>query len=122
MKRIGALHRAGAAFGDHLGDPVGLIGRDMRDLRAALGAELVKKQPQGRPIAPGRGPQQPARVMIDDHGQGAKTALVSDLIDADPTYAIEPITAHALDVGPDARNDRPDGAPRDPHQLRDRRL
>ena len=60
--------------------------------------------------------------MVDHDGEIAVAALVGDLIDPEPTHAIQPITEHSVDVGPDASDDRSDRAPRDPHQLRDRGL
>lgn len=43
VEGVCALHCLRAALGDDLGDPVGLVGRHMRDQGAALGAERVKE-------------------------------------------------------------------------------
>ena len=56
MERVGALHRGRAAFGDDLGDPVGLIGGHVGNQRAALGPEQVDEAPQRGPVAPGERP------------------------------------------------------------------
>jgi hypothetical protein len=121
MERVGALHRGRAAFGDDLGDPVGLIGRHVRDRGAALGAEQLEERPQRGPVPAGRGPHQPARIVVDDDGEVAVLSLVGDLVDANAGQPIEPVT-EGFDVGPHAGDDRPDGAPGDAHQLRDRGL
>lgn len=72
-------------------------------------------------VAPRAGPHQPASVVIDDHRQVLVVALVRDLVDADPSKACEDVGPFGC-VGPNAGDDRSDGAPRDPHQLRDRGL
>jgi hypothetical protein len=51
VERVGALHRVRASFGDDLGDPVRLIGRNMGDHRATFGAEQVEELPQRGPIS-----------------------------------------------------------------------
>jgi len=56
--------------------------------------------------------------VVDDHGQVAHVAAVGDLVDPDPPQAIEPVGAcSCFGPVPDPRDDRADGAPRDPHQL-----
>ena len=52
---------------------------------------------------------------------GFKAVLVGDLIDPDPPQPGEAVV-RGVDVGPHPGDDRPDCAPGDPHQLRDRGL
>jgi hypothetical protein len=121
VERVGALHRGRAALGDDLGDPVGLVGRHMRDRGTAFGAEQVEESPQSGPVSTGRGPHQSTRIVINHDRQVAVSTLVGDLVDADAGQSVQPIPK-GFDTGPDPGNDRPDGAPSDAHQLGHRRL
>jgi len=121
VERVGALHRGRATLGDDLGDPVRLIGRHVRDRGAALGPEQLEKRAQRGPVAAGCGPEQPARIVVDDDGEVAVPAFVGDLVDADPGQPIQPVT-QGLYVRPDPGDDRPDGAPGDAHQRSHRGL
>ena len=121
VERIRAAHRVRAALGDDIGDPVRRIRRDVRDQRAALETELVEEPPQRVGVASGRGPHQPPSVMIDHHGQVVVMALVADLIDPDPAQSRELVNPGGR-IGGDPGDDRPDGAPRDPHQHHHRAL
>jgi hypothetical protein len=84
-------------------------------------AEYVEELAQGGPVAARCGPQQPTGVVVDDDGQLAVPALVGDLVDTDPGQPVRAVT-EGFDVGPDAGDDRTDGAPGDAHQVRDRGL
>jgi hypothetical protein len=116
VERVGALHRCRATLSDDLGDPVGLIGRDVGNQRAPLGAEQLEERSQRRPVPTGRGPQQPARIVIDDDSEVTVPALVGDLIDSDAPQPVQTVT-EGLDISPDPGDDRPDRAPGDPQQL-----
>ena len=67
----GSTHRTacGDALGDRPGDPGGHVGRDQFDLFAALFAERVEEREHGLAVPAGRGPHQPAGVMVNDDGQ-----------------------------------------------------
>jgi hypothetical protein len=121
VERIGALHRGRAAFGHHLGDPVGLIGENVADQHATFGTELVEEAAQRGPVPARRGPHQPPRIVINDDGDEPMPALVGNLVDPDPGQPVGAVT-ELLDVGPDPADDRPDGAPGDAHQRGDRAL
>ncbi len=62
-----------------------------------------------------------ATVVVNNDGQMLVAALVEDLISPDPPEVGE-LVMELLRVIPDSGDDRPDGAPRDPHQLGDRGL
>ncbi len=66
-------------------------------------------------------PNQPATVVVDNNSQILVPTLVGDLINPDPLQVGELVMKFA-GVIPDSGDDRPDGAPRDPHQLGDRGL
>ena len=93
----------------------------MGDLRTTLLAQGLEESGQGGLVLAGGGPHQPAGVVVDHHGQVLVAALVGDLVDPDPPQPGEQVHL-AGGVGPDPGDDRPDGAPRDPHQLGDRGL
>jgi hypothetical protein len=116
-----AQRTAWGALDHDPGDPVSHVGGHVGQVGGALGAELVEEHPEGGVVAAGAGPHQPAGVVIDNDDQVAVPALVGDLVDPDPAQPVEPVDA-SVDVGVDAGDDRPDGAPRDPQQLADRRL
>jgi hypothetical protein len=121
VERVGAAHRLRAVLLDHLADPLGPIGADMGDLPTSFLPEGLEEATQGRLVPTHAGPHQPAAVVVDDDGQVLVVALVGDLVDPDPPQTREQIEP-AGGVGPDPGDDRPDGAPGDPHQLGDRRL
>jgi len=121
MERVSAPDGVRARFGHHGRDPVGPISGNVRDGGAPLLPELVEEPAQGGLVPPGCGPHQPARVVVHDHGEVPVAPLVGDLIDPDPPQVREPVVP-GLHVLPDPGDDRPDGTPRDPHQLRHRGL
>jgi hypothetical protein len=59
--------------------------------------------------------------VIDHHGQIAMVTLVADLVDPDPAQPRELVSPGGRISG-DSGDDRPDGAPRDPHQQHHRTL
>ena len=87
-------------------------------ISAALGPEPIEERAQRGPVAARRGPQQPARIVIDHDGDVAVAAFVGDLVDPDPGQPVQAVT-DGFDVGPDPSDDRTDGAPGDAHQLGD---
>jgi hypothetical protein len=121
VERVRAAGRVGAAFGDHVGDPVRRVGRHQLDLGAALGAELVEKPAQRVRVAARGGPHQPPLIVIDHHGQVVVVFLVADLIDPDPAQPGQPVGPGG-GVRSDPGDDRPHGAPGDPHQRHHRGL
>ena len=121
VERVGAADRLRASLGDDLADPGRTIGTDVGDLGTAFGPQCVEERPHGRLVPSDAGPDQAAGVVVDHDGEVLVVALVGDLIDSDPPQAGEQIQV-AGGVGPYARDDRADGAPGDPHQLRDRGL
>ena len=84
MEGIDAAHRARAALRDLLVDVTRTIGRDVGDLGAALGAQLVEEPGQPSTVTARAGPHQVRGVMVDDHGQVLVVAAVGDFIDPDP--------------------------------------
>ena len=55
--------------------------------------------------------------MVDDHDQIAVPAFVGDLVDPDPSQALEPVDRRVV-VRVDAGHDRADRAPRHSQQFR----
>jgi hypothetical protein len=90
------------------------------ELAGAIVAEGVEEALQGLLVTAGRGPHQPASVVIDHHREVAMALLVGDLVHADPTQPSKPVHPGGL-LGGDPRADPPDRAPRHPQQLPDRR-
>ena len=87
----------------------------------AVLAELVEEPVQGRVVAAGSGPLEPATVVINDDGQVAVATLAGDLVNPDPSQPIEPIDS-GVDVGVDPGDDRADGPPRVSQELDHRGL
>jgi hypothetical protein len=83
VKGVQAQHDCRAAAGDRVGDPGGRIRAHMGELAGAIGSEGIKEAFQGLLIVAGRGPHQPAGVVVDHHGQVAMALAVGDLVDAD---------------------------------------
>jgi hypothetical protein len=84
MEGVGDPNRVGTGLGHDGVDEVRAVGRDMSDLRTALGAQEVKEPAHRGAVAARRGPHQPAGVVIDDDHQILVTVLVADLVDPDP--------------------------------------
>ncbi len=93
----------------------------MSDPSASGLAEEVEEAPQRGPVSALRGPQQPTSVVVHHDRQIRHPTPVGDLVDTDPRHAFEPVD-RAAGVRPDPGDDRPDRAPRDPHQSRRRGL
>jgi hypothetical protein len=91
------------------------------DLAGTHLAELIEEPLQRGVVSARSSPHQPARVVIDDHGQVAVPTLVGDLIDPDPAQPRQPVDP-LVDVAADPGDDRPDGTPRNPQQLDHRHL
>jgi hypothetical protein len=121
MERVGAAHGVRGAAGLDPGDPVRHFGRDVGQLGGAFGAELVEEDVQSGVVAARSRPHQTAGVVIDHDDEVAVAALVGDLVDPDPAEPVEPVNS-SVDIGVDAGDDRPDGAPRDSRQLAHRGL
>ena len=85
------------------------------------GPNASKKLPRVALSCPGGRPNQTAAVVVDDHGQIFVSAFVGNLVDTDPGQVGE-LVVQSLGISPNPGDDRPERAPRDPHQLRDRRL
>jgi hypothetical protein len=119
MEGVQAQHCPGAARRDRVGDPGGGVGADQAELGRAVLAERVEEAVQRGLVMAGRGPDQPAGVVVDHHRQVAVPLAVGDLVDADAPQAGQAV--HAL-VGllRDAGDDPADGAPGHPQQLGDR--
>lgn len=121
VERVHAAHRVVAAGGHDITDPVGRVGADQANLGAALGSQLVEERLDRRLAATGLDPHQPARVVIDDHGQVVVALQMRDLVDADPGQAFQRVDAGAA-LGHHPGDDPPDRHPGDAQQLTDRRL
>jgi len=98
-----------------VGDPVSSVGGDVGQQGGAFGSKSIEERFECRSVSTGCGPDQPAAVVTDDHRDVAVALLVADLIDPDPSQPLEPIDG-GVDVSDHAGDDRPDRAPRDPHQ------
>jgi hypothetical protein len=119
VERVGAADRGRAAACHHGGDPVGGVRADQLDLGAAGLAEEVEELFQGGLAGAWRGPDQPALVVVDDHGQGPLALLVADLVDPDAAQPLQQVDLGGL-LGRDPGTDPSDGPPRHPQQLRHR--
>src|SRR5690606_21894356 len=84
VEGVGAAHRVRAPLGDHGADPVRAVGGDVGDQGGAFLTEGVEEPFQGGLLPAGRGPHQPAGVVVDHDGQVLLPALVGDLVDPDP--------------------------------------
>ncbi len=89
----------------------------MADLAGSLRAERVKERGEGGFVATRSCPDESATVVVNNDGQMLVASLVGDLISPDPPEVGE-LVIDLLRVIPDSGDDRPDGAPRDPHQTR----
>ena len=67
VERVQAHDRLRAAARDHAGDPAGRIRAHMGELAGVITAEGVEEALQGGLVVAGRGPHQPAGVVIDHH-------------------------------------------------------
>src|SRR5450830_384046 len=121
MERVRAADGVGALLGHDSSDPRGPVGGNMGDLRGSFRPERIKERAQGGLVLTRRHPDQTAAVVVDDNGQILVSALIGNLIDPDPGEAGE-LVVQFLGISPNPGDDRADRAPRDPHQLRDRRL
>ena len=121
MERVGAHGGGGTAGRDHPGDPLGRVGADQPDLLASLGTKRVKEATQRRRVVAGRGPHQPASVVVDHHGEVPVAPLVGDLVDPDPAQPGEPV-AGLLGIGRHPGHDPPHRRPGHPQQLAHRLL
>jgi hypothetical protein len=119
VEGVQAQHCLGAARRDGVGDPVGGVRADQAELARAVLAERVEEAVQRGLVMAGRGPDQPAGVVVDHHRQVAVPLAVGDLVDADAAQPLQ-----AVDVRPgllcDAREHPADGAPGHPQQFGDR--
>lgn len=121
MKRVDAADRVREAIGDRAGDPGRHVAGHQLDLFAAFFAELVEEPLDRLAVTARGGPDQSAGVVIDDDGQVALALAMTNLVDADSSQPVEQIDV-ALRLVTDAFAESADRAPRDPHQLGDRRL
>jgi len=85
----------------------------MGELAGVITAEGVEEAVQGGLVVAGRGPHQPAGVVVDDHRQVAVALLVGDLVHADAAQPLKPVHRGGL-LGGDPRAHPPDRAPRYP--------
>jgi hypothetical protein len=83
VEGVQAQHGLGAAAGERVGDPGGRIRADQAELGRAVLAERVEEAVQRGLVMAGRGPDQPAGVVVDHHRQVAVALAVGDLVDAD---------------------------------------
>jgi hypothetical protein len=116
VERVGAAHRGRAAARHHGGDPLGGVRADQLDLGAAGLAEQVEELVQGGLAGAWRGPDQPALVVVDDHGQVALALLVAEFVDPDAAQPLKQVDLGGL-LGRDPGADPPDAPPRHPQQL-----
>ena len=79
---------------------------------AAVGAEGVEEALQDPVVAALGYPDDPAVVVVGDHGQVVVAPLVGDLIDTESVGVVEPVVVQV--VGHDTRHGAMDGLPRDP--------
>jgi len=82
----------------------------------AVIAEQIQELLDRLAIAAGRGPHQPAAVVVDDHRQVSLALADRDLIDPDPREPGEQVTALKRFVS-DTLADPADRSPRNAHQL-----
>ena len=116
VERVGAQDGGGTAGRDHPGDPGGRVGADQPDLLATLGTKRVEEAAQRRRVVAGRGPHQPAGVVVDHHRQVPVAPLVGDLVDPDPAQPLQPV-AGLLGIGRHPGHDPPHRRPRHPQQF-----
>src|SRR5207248_1545612 len=110
-----------AALGHRAGDPVSVIAGDQLDPLGALVSEEIEEG-LGRFAVPTRmRPHQLPSVVVDHYREVALPLANSDLVEPDPLQAAEEI-ALGLGFGGDTLADPADRPPRDPHQVRHRRL
>ena len=93
----------------------------MSDCGAASLTEGGAERLERLAVPTGRGPDQPAGVVIDHDRDVAVALLVADLINPDPAQPFQRVPGGDA-VGDDPRHDRPDRAPGDPQQRLQRRL
>src|SRR5512143_2333601 len=91
------------------------------DLLGALFPQQIQELLDRLAVPAVRRPDQPAGVMIDDHGQVFLPFADRDLIEPQRLQACEQVTSR-LGLRAHALADTPDGPPRDPHQHADRGL
>jgi hypothetical protein len=91
MERIRCPHRVRAPIVDHLGDPLRAVGRDVCDLRAALGSEQVEEPAQRGLVPPRTRPHQLPGVVIHHHRQIPMTTLIRSLIGSYPAQIRQPV-------------------------------
>ena len=94
------------------------IDRHRLQLGAALGAQVGEEEGQRGLGAPGVGPDDAPRVVVDDTEQVAVALAVGHLVDADPAQAVEPVLALPERFVDDPLQNPADGGPVDPHELR----
>jgi hypothetical protein len=121
VERIQADRGVLTAQTDDVADPLLGIAENQPDPGRSLVAEQVKEPLERLLVVPLGRPDQPAGVVVHDHGQVAVAALVGDLIDTDPAEPVERIDRSSGLVD-HASNDRSHGDPRDAQQLDDRCL
>ena len=80
VERIDAALGVGAALGDRRSDPGSHVAGHQLDLFAALFTELIEEALDGRAVAAGGRPHQPAGVVADDDGQIALAPAVRYLV------------------------------------------
>jgi hypothetical protein len=113
VEGIRAAHRLRGSVGDHDADPLGCVGRHVRQLPGTPGAEGVEEGVHGLLVPAGRGPDQASGVVVDHDGEVLVAPLVADLIDADPAQTGQPVGARG-EGSFDPGDDRSHGAPGDP--------
>jgi hypothetical protein len=89
-------------------------------LATRSGAELVEERPERRGVLALLGPDDPLRVVVDDHRDVLVVAAVGQLVDTDVHEPLEQVAP--LVAADDPLDDVADGRPRDAHQLLDGRL
>src|SRR6476661_3037345 len=76
VERVGAADRYRAAVLHHGGDPVRPVSGDMGDQLRPVGSQPVEEALQSGLVLPGRGPHQPARIVVDHDRQVLVATLV----------------------------------------------
>jgi len=122
VERVEAERRLRAALLDDAGDPLAEVAGDELEPRAPLRTERVEEALDGLLVAAVGGPDEPARVVVDDNSDVALALAVGELVDPDPPQPGERVAAPARLLCDHPLDDPADGQPGDPDQLTDRAL
>jgi hypothetical protein len=105
VERVEADDRLGRLGAQGGVDPLGAVGRHVRDQLGPLGTEGVEERLDGGGVTTGRRPEGPPGVVVGDRRQVAVPPAVGDLVDPDPGDPIVAVGAaqrmghHPFDPG-----------------------